>query len=1117
MFILLLYMIIASSMPLFAMQKEESRKISKSGWQMAQAGNFGLAEQALVQAAKQGSLKAALFLVKSYTSGSAITVPDLEKARIFADILDQLKEQRKAFHLKKEQEQTYWKRTPEENVSEGQRSFDREMQRLEQKVKTKNDLIQANNYVREYPWFKEVVDFLASQPHSPFISYRTNRFKTPTIERAGQELVSLASNKKKPSDQALLLLKKMAEFVKSPKVFQAILEVLNNDWNGPSFEVRKELLRIAHPWACEHNPAALKKAYSSYIFNLNDSYEFGGNKTEEVRTELFNEITESLRIYGTFDAAGACHIADQFIQHLIKHMHPGFLRSSRPLCMLATLRSINTLCFEKYAREIISTDKIVAALEILLIHSEVAVLFEGSCMSLEALIETVLKSAQEEKPKIDAFTKLIARGAAYHKKYESEIIRTLPIFYKNKSECNNAKPLFKSPLTALREAAFQLYLNNITTSASRDTFWEHNLVDRLLEEDLVTLTAGDLSVNCEERLYQDALQKNNDYAIQKLFCKVAADKNPQSRAWQARILREYVEASDENSETTDDLKPVVTSALERGARGTSSVLTLARIRQIVETASATGFLQYIDAQFLKEFTKIAALSDITPLAQRAQFFNDLVMQQLNGKGLTADALEDELASLRALLLVINHSPFTKWANTVLDALSLKQNYLGHFRARRELIDLHKEFSDLPACPDVITRIHPRLYHALRERYQPEQPLVHETVDSSFKELLFAPGNLMFGYVPNDTGHYRGNENYYRLYACDKTTGLPLWASPVQVKETYPFGFCGTFKEFSKRGWLENGDPSGYFLLLPREILLHVYEILTVEELWALTNVDEQKDEAGETIFVSTFVVYDAKNGVIKCDYVIRTKEKIKDVIYCKPFGRYIITDEGLHVWRDHSQNLTVSINLLKDVNTNFVECIGQRLLFPSCGNEEQAEIAVYNLNGEHYRIPTGASHFFKPTLFGSQNLLFMAPYSEKRDFQRLACFKAENGQPLWEYQLPSNVKKAILSADESILYILTEKQLIALSTAVEINGMNRLLWETSIVAPESIIRDQITDIQLSEDERTLYGLHDYNKGHLYRFDTKSGEKTYLYAVNEARGHKFVGFHNNKPYLCSYSF
>lgn len=1075
---------------------EEWSTSAKQGWQLAYSGDFVHAEQNLAQAARAGSLKAALFLAHSYNHGTCVAGQNSENAGIFATLVEQLKEQKKAEFISKEQRSTLWKRTPEEAAQEAERSFAWHMEKVERKTQEKNSRIEAHRYVRQHPWYREVVDFLATQKHSPFRSYRTNSFKTPTVERAAEELAKQVATVEKPSPQTLDILKTtVASYPKAADAYQTILDALGRDYNRPSVAARKELLGLVHSWACVNKTEELKKIYSSYIWDVYNRYDYGNNLTQEEKDDLLNELNESLLAYNTLDSAAACKLAEHFTKRYTKHLYRHTSSSDKPLRLLATLKLINYESFEKHANELLSSDKLAAILQILVQHPETAAHFDKTLISRDMLIQKTLASAEIQKePNHDAFAAFIAHGATYHKDYELEILRALPLFCKDASMYRNVQPLFKSSLPALREAVFHAYLHCVvTTGTSFDRYFQHSLIDELVKENLDALTVLDPTKNYSECFYQQSKDNNNDYAIQKIFCKIAREQKPQTATLRARILREYLEASDPKSETADQkaLKAIVTASL-RGAIVTGSeVITLTRLQQILDAARETGFLEYIDAEFLQEFSHKAALSDITPLAQRAEFLNNLIIQHLAGKNLTTDTLHAELAELRKhILWVLTPSPFRYWATTLFDALNPQQSYFKQFAARRALIDIHEQHADLPECPDCITGIYPRLYRALRQRYeQPKQPLVHETVESSFNRPLFAPGNLMYGYVANDDGNSRGNQNYYRLYACDKITGLPVWASPVQsAKNKYPFGLC-------------QGS------------------------LWALSSVQEEKDENGQTVFASKFIEYDPLNGDIKNDYTLGIKEKIKKVFFCNLYGKWIITDHALHIWPHHAPFAIHSIDLPADINSNFVECIGDRIVFTSCGNEDHAQIVVYNFDGKSYRIETGASRFFPPDVFGNQDVLFMAPSAEKEASPRLLCFNAQDGRPLWEYVLSSTLKKAVLSPDGTILYVLTEKKLLALTTSAEtsglyslVSGFKRLLWESSIEDPNAFcIKEQITDIQLSEDGNTLYGLHDYNEGHLYQFDTKSGAKMHLYPVHEARGHDFVGLHNNKPYIRSYSY
>ena len=72
-------------------------------------------------------------------------------------------------------------------------------------------------------------------------------------------------------------------------------------------------------------------------------------------------------------------------------------------------------------------------------------------------------------------------------------------------------------------------------------------------------------------------------------------------------------------------------------------------------------------------------------------------------------------------------------------------------------------------------------------------------------------------------------------------------------------------------------------------------------------------------------------------------------------------------------------------------------------------------------------------------------------------------------------------------------------------------WEKVKTELERSFLSEIDSIYLSNDSSTLYGL-EKNDGKLYKFDTKTGEKTFLYEKKLSRVQNIVWDYDGKLYM-----
>ena len=327
-----------------------------------------------------------------------------------------------------------------------------------------------------------------------------------------------------------------------------------------------------------------------------------------------------------------------------------------------------------------------------------------------------------------------------------------------------------------------------------------------------------------------------------------------------------------------------------------------------------------------------------------------------------------------------------------------------------------------------------------------------------KHILFPPGKTFFGvsldyYAPNTVS---------RLYAYDKETGHPVWSSqmPRSITEARSVT-CAATTEFV------------YYLS---------------------GKLARFGRETGNKIYLGKYSESSKLYGGTNAVYVV-DKDEAKITIH---------SDTG---------NLK-SIDLTDKQNKYFfenVEMAGEHLVIP-----------VY------VREPREFKGFLLIKSDGTSQELFDVPKEEQQHFQclagnnhKLVCLAGKNianrclnyidletKKVQWSYPISEVNIKACFSSDNSMIFVISDNKLMALST--DDKPSERLIWERTL-EQYSWYRGKIW---LSEDGDSIYVIKNDGTA-VDKFDAKSGMPINTFENKYGTGTRIVGEHNGKVYIQGY--
>jgi hypothetical protein len=798
-----------------------------------------------------------------------------------------------------------------------------------------------------------------------------------------------------------------------------------------------------------------EKGLNDTLFSLRYPHQIGDKG--RVQTMLDNAL-EIIPAYHQIDPAKALRLLDHIIEEQVKHWGLAFnpeAPNATSLRFLRCAQQLSPALFEKHSAAILSdSDKLAGIMAGVLKKEGSACTFEGSMLSTSNVIEKAFERLKKESDP-EAFRRFLRLGTVFHEKYQDRIAEALPLYLKLQYADSEIISLLKSPTKRLRVAAFQVLTEYITKSAV--SFSETHLLKEIFLCDLHGIIGDGRALDAYQYFYQACIKNDCVPTLQLLWSHLAKIDDTDVKIFLQATIKEFFNLPRAQS-PTDSFDSLLNNALITALE--EKCIPASRLRKFLMHANHTGLSEKINPLFLEEYKSFSLLQEGTPLSERAQFLNDLIANRLKeGKGYEDVALKiDSLSG----------SMFKEYAKTVIATLNPNQTFYEYFGNRKKLQTLHDKNKDLGHPLDVIRSLPLGYYNAFR-------PKIRETDDTSKLHVSIVQklegaelhGDMMFGYVANDTGSYRC-DNYYRLYACDSTSGYAVWATP-KLKEKCP-------------------------VVVQKDVVYCVRE-------------------------TNDIAMYNKLDGSIIGVIVLPVPEKIKDINVTEDKILFALYGDNQLCIANLAANGCITCRLPQAVNTNMYRFIGDKIIFVTREEElKKSKLQIFDKNGSEQIFDLGSLSedlylFFPQLVQGNQDMVWYPDNNEKK----VIFLDFATGRKLWEFQLSDELKEARLSKKADKLFLLTKRQLIALDMRTTPAKPPILLWQTSIYKGEPWHLSEITNIVVSDDDCIVYGIHDDFGGALFQFDSQTGAKHYLYDVGEARTHEMLGTHDGKLYIQPISF
>ena len=730
-------------------------------------------------------------------------------------------------------------------------------------------------------------------------------------------------------------------------------------------------------------------------------------------------------------------------------------KDDMPLRFLMCAQQLSPALFEKHCTAILS-DHLAGIMVIALAHQDTMRAFEGSILALSNLIDKAFEQALNRKVTPEAFKRFLSAGTALHATYQDRIIATLPQYLKLwPSDNREIIALLKSPIQLLRATTFQALTEYMTTPKSneRESSIIYSLGDIFLY-DLNGIRVDESALDAYQYFYQACKKNDCIFGLQLLWIHLSKSDDQRTKLFLQFMIKEFFNLPTALS-SADSFDTSLNKALI--AARTEKRIPPNLLSAFLKLAMYTSLSEHIIPSFLEEYKIHRLLQEETPLEERCQLLNDLLsLRPRKEKGPGHIALK---------INGLPESRFKEYAKTIIATINPTQKLYDYFYHRKKLVAMHAENKEFDDYPDIIRSISPGYYNALLpETCEPDGATrVHRVVK---RELALATlrGNLIFGYLAND-GQLcsRDADFYYRFYACDSTDGYAVWASPIKLKEPRPF-------------------------------------VVQEDAAYCVNDANE-------------IVKFNKINGSVISVMTLPVKDTIEAMNVTADKTLFALYENQLSI-TNLQTNQCITYQLPSSVLTDLYHIIDNKLFFVMYHRErKECKFLVFDNNGREqtFELESSDLAFNRwQVIQGNHHMLW---YSSDTD-EKIIFLDFTSGKKLGEYKLPSKLQTAQLSKKGDKLFFLTNSLLIAWDLRKTSTRPPCMLWQTSIC--DSLFHSEITDIVLSDDDSTLYGIDEHLNGALLHFDSQTGAKQYLYPIALEKivspSYKMLGTHKGKLYI-----
>ena len=163
---------------------------------------------------------------------------------------------------------------------------------------------------------------------------------------------------------------------------------------------------------------------------------------------------------------------------------------------------------------------------------------------------------------------------------------------------------------------------------------------------------------------------------------------------------------------------------------------------------------------------------------------------------------------------------------------------------------------------------------------------------------------------------------------------------------------------------------------------------------------------------------------------------------------------------------------------------------------------IYNKHGlqqQPFALESTDHHFrgFR-TIQGNQHMLWYS--TDKKG--SIIFLNSATGKKIWEYNLSGHLGRALLSNKRDKLFLLTERELVALDVSATQTELPRVLWQTSIANIDKF-RSFREHMVVADDDSAIYAIDDANYS-VFHFDCQTGAMRYLYTEHQGKTIQIFG-------------
>jgi len=838
----------------------------------------------------------------------------------------------------------------------------------------------------------------------------------------------------------------------------SLTQIIGNSSYGTQLNQEAGVITKAHDWIVKHDDYFFKESYHNlldqayrrvidqYCKQLNSAYHRDTN----------SNLYRMLRTYATFNQRQAVNAVKTLIdEHIFKQSYyfcGGTKRVTYPAELLTLLQMADQKTFDITVKKGIE-ERCDRFLKLAITHPKL--MHEHA----PAIIGKTLALAQQNPDDMTHFFYLLSTGTMYHQAFENEIAALLPSSIFQSDEGKELAILFHSPSAHLQHVAFAALLEHVANKDNNDDLL-CSKINTLLTSEAHAPYKG---IHFYEQIFNAFDQSESpvkDVGMQMLIQHLHTQ--PQASGWSAikHMAGSFIGIPEDDPVHLAGsilglylnlhIAPGKTISIHDAVKAAVTHKRISRnqLHNILIAARQTSFEKHIDPAMLAQL-KIDSVEDKScSMRIRAQLFDELLLGRIRA--------HQHIRPLEEIIDQCRNTPFKKYAQAMITALNTPYGKAKHFAARERIITLAKRYSHMfIAYPLSILDKYGPLVKVCQQKETSSPHFMY--VDPQLTNPTFPSGSLCFGYIT----HYAQNEDHepepcYRLCACNKLTGRPVWAGPM-VQRQQPY-------------------------------------TITQDNVYCVTDKG--------TIAIFNRYTGTKEEDSIKFDQGLGTIIQLHAIDQNK---LHLVSDSHVAFIDLEKENYR-SIPLPHGANLNYASCVGNKMIIP---------MPYHFLIADSAGTPSFLENRCKqndwPYMQGNNK--FMVYQKLSNNVPLLICLDTQTNKKLWTYPLDGQIHTKLWTPHQSIqissgddtLFVLTEKSITALNPHVT---QDNLMWQ---VVTDNKKCPAINSIYLSKDSKALYAASQ-TTGELFKFNAQTGTKRLIAEPTEECNYNVIDDYADKLYI-----